>query len=148
MIRAAKAEEASEISSMTIRSKAVWGYPAEWMAVFREELTVDGQTLLAFDTHVAERNGTIIGCYALAPRSETEVELEYMFVDPQFLRQGIGSQLLVHAIERSRTRGFRTMKIIADPHASGFYERHGALVVDEHQSSIAGRSIPILALAL
>ena len=148
MIRPARAEDAEAVSALAIRSKAGWGYSEDLMAVFREELTVTGERLVELKGQVAEREGEMVGYYTLEARSSEEVELEHMFVAPEVLREGIGSALMAHAVARARECGFKKMKIIADPHATEFYERQGAVRIGEHQSSIPGRRIPILELGL
>ena len=52
-IRLAGAGEATLVSSIGIRSKALWGYDEAAMAVFREELLLTGEDLVAGDAHVA-----------------------------------------------------------------------------------------------
>ena len=37
--------------------------------------------------------------------------------------------------------------IISDPNGIGFYQKHGALVVCRHASSISGRHIPVPTIA-
>ena len=148
-IRPAREEDAEVVTTLAIRSKAVWGYDEQMMAVFRDELSVDGVTLVEMDGHVAERDGEIVGFYTLLPRSPEVTELEHLFVTPEALREGVGSALLAHAVQRMRDRKVLTMRIISDPNSVGFYERQGALQVGMHDSAdIPGRSIPILELAL
>ncbi|MFP6882172.1 MAG: GNAT family N-acetyltransferase [Roseibacillus sp.] len=148
MIRPATSEDGEAVTSLAFRSKAGWGYPEEMMAVFRDELRISGEQLVEQGGHVAEREGAIVGFYTLAPQSAEEVELGYLFVDPGHLRQRIGSALLEHAMSLARSREFKRMTMVSDPHAAEFYEAKGAVVVGEHPTGFAGRVLPILEISL
>jgi len=52
-IRRARGDEAGCLSDLAFRSKAHWGYPLDWLARWRPELTVNPQTLEATPTFVA-----------------------------------------------------------------------------------------------
>ncbi|MFT5466824.1 MAG: GNAT superfamily N-acetyltransferase [Verrucomicrobiales bacterium] len=147
-IRPAKVEDAEPLFRLAVESKAFWDYDEAQMAIFRKELNFSGEQLVDLSGHVAELKGKLVGYFTLVVHSNELVELEHLFVDPALLRQGIGQQLLMHAIEFSRARGHRLMKIISDPHAAGFYEKAGAEKVDDHESSIPGRTIPVLEIRL
>ncbi len=148
-IRPAEESDAARVSALAIQSKAAWGYDPEMMDVFREELTLSGEALVAARGHVAESRGEIIGYYTLVRRSAPEVELEHLFVDPGRFREGIGSALLKHAIETARNSGFVRMTIISDPNSAGFYEHHGAVLTGQHASAdIPGRLIPIYGIEM
>lgn len=147
-IRRARVEDAEPLSKLAFVSKAVWGYDDSQMAIFREELSFSGERLVDLSGHVAEIDGEPVGYYTLVNHSPELIELEHLFVASDRLRQRIGQQLLEHAIEFSQSSGFRKMKIISDPNAAGFYEKIGARKVGNHQSSIPGRTIPILEIDL
>ena len=136
------------MSRLAIASKASWGYSESEMTIFRDELNIPGERLVSLSGHVAETGGEIVGYYTLTEHSSDVIELEHLFVDPKWFRQGIGAQLLEHAVSQCRDRGFRRMKIISDPNAPGFYTRHGAAKAADHQSSIPGRTIPVLEIDL
>ncbi|MEO1845383.1 MAG: GNAT family N-acetyltransferase [Akkermansiaceae bacterium] len=76
------------------------------------------------------------------------MELGSLFVDPGHLRQGIGSALLEHAMSLARSREFKRMTVVSDPHAAEFNEAMGAVVVGEHPTGFPGRVLPILEISL
>ena len=51
-------------------------------------------------------------------------------------------------LDSARRHGAKTLSLIADPNAQGFDEKFGARVVGQHQSSIPGRTIPMMAIDL
>jgi len=77
------------------------------------------------------------------------LDLEKLFVEPQWLGTGVGRALMAHAIDEARRRGAKRLTILADPYAAGFYERNGARLLGEAPSdAIPGRSLPLYEIRL
>lgn len=148
MIRLARPDEARQITTLAVRSKAHWGYSADQMKVFAAELTLTRDLVEARDTHVLESDGGVIGYYTLLPHSDASIELEHLFVEPSQLRRGFGSRLFRHATERAASRGYTRLVIQSDPFAEGFYRVHGAELVLHRPTSIPGRTLPLMDLRL
>jgi GNAT superfamily N-acetyltransferase len=53
------------------------------------------------------------------------VELEDLFVHPDWMRRGIATRLIADAVEQSRLRGATMIEVTANPHANAFYEHVG-----------------------
>ncbi len=148
-IRAARADEAGALSDLAFRSKAHWGYSAEFMERSRAELSISPAAISRQPVFVAEAGGVVVGFYSLETLSSEAVELNHLFVDPAHIGQRAGAALLDHAIARARERGARVMVVQSDPHAEGFYRARGAVRVGERPSgSIPGRRLPLLEVAL
>lgn len=111
--------------------------------VFREELTWTESLLDSRTTFAAEDKGALIAYYALNPMRETTVDLEHLFVDPGQFGRGIGRRLFDHACATAAASDFRTMTIMSDPNAAGFYHKLGCRKVKDIPSSIPGRQIPL-----
>ncbi|WP_103515246.1 GNAT family N-acetyltransferase [Streptomyces sp. SM10] len=140
-IRPAQPEEASLLSRLALRSKAHWGYDAEFLASCREELTLKGEELAVRRTAVAERGGGIVGFTTLEGEPPQGV-LGMMFVDPDAIGQGVGRLLFTHAVETARARGFTRFTMDADPNAEPFYEAMGGVLAGRVPSgSIPGRTL-------
>jgi GNAT superfamily N-acetyltransferase len=146
MIRPAQPDELALLSALALRSKAVWGYSAEFLEHCREELTVDQAELAG--TYVQLSDERVVGFYTLAVSSDgAQAELEYLYVEPAALRRGHGQALLAHASQRARELGCSLICIQADPHAAAFYESAGAVQVGLRESgSIPGRMLPLYEL--
>ena len=141
-IRALTGHDAHEVSELAIRSKSVWGYNREQMAVFREELTMTPGQLdsrIAYGICIRKR---LIGFYTILAEDKHTAELEHLFVDPEHLKQGLGRTLLNHAISHCQSLRFQEITVLSDPNAGSFYERCGAQLVEHIPSSIPGRTIP------
>jgi len=112
-IRKAKAGEAPALTALCLRSKAHWGYDAEFMRLCALSLTVsaasiaDGRVLVASD-----EAGGAIGMASVMPDGD-DAELGLMFVDPAAIGGGIGRALFDEAIKLARQLGYRRMTILA-----------------------------------
>jgi GNAT superfamily N-acetyltransferase len=146
-IRPARAEEAAALTALTLRSKAHWGYSAEQMAVFRDELTFTPAAVVERRAQVLEEHGVVVAMYTLVGAG-AELELEHLFVDPTRLRRGHGKRLFEHACDLARAAGAQALAIKSDPHAAGFYRALGAADAGEILSSIPGRHIPTFRFTL
>jgi predicted N-acetyltransferase YhbS len=64
--------------------------------------------------------------------------------------RGIGRALFLHAVNKARELGARTLYIESDPNAEGFYLRMGANRVGVVSGKVAGlfRELPLLAYEL
>ena len=147
-LRAMTYDDLEDVSRLGIVSKSSWGYADESMRVFAQELTLNHQSLdELLDAQVACEQGRLVGYFTLRDYNGT-VELEHLFVTPERFRAGVGTKLLMAALESASLRDAQTLRVIADPNSAGFYEKHGAIHVGDHQSSIAGRLIPVYEFGL
>jgi GNAT superfamily N-acetyltransferase len=89
------------------------------------QLTIIPGYLEAHDVWVAERNGTIVGMCALEDLGR-RWSLEHVWVEPSAHGGGIGRALVMRALDEARRRRPGVVELLADPFASGFYERLGA----------------------
>lgn len=148
-IRPAHPHEAPILSQLAWHSKAYWGYDAAFMAACSDELTVSPDRIRRDLTYVIEANQRIVGFYTLGHRTAEEVELDLLFVAPEAIGKGYGRHLMEHAVAQAHARGYRTIRIQADPYAEPFYRAMGGVVVGHTPSdSIPGRVLPLLMLAV
>jgi GNAT superfamily N-acetyltransferase len=75
-------------------------------------------------TRVAVSGGRIIG-FASTIVGETAVELEDLFVDPEWMRRGIGRALVLDVVATAQARGSRRIEVTANEHARAFYVNAG-----------------------
>jgi predicted N-acetyltransferase YhbS len=143
-IRRATSNDASRATEIARIAKAHWGYPAEWLDAWEDDLTIRDADIERHATFVASLDGEIVGVCQLQ-RSDAHVFLEHVWVDPRAHRQGVGSALVKHA--QGESRG--VIAIVADPNAEPFYLRLGARRVGEVAAPMPGapdRMLPLLEL--
>jgi ribosomal protein S18 acetylase RimI-like enzyme len=75
-------------------------------------------------THVAEQDGTVVG-FATWAEADGTTDLEDLFVDPDYRRRGIASELVRRIAEVLRARGVQRLEVTANPHAMEFYRSAG-----------------------
>lgn len=78
-------------------------------------------------TRAAVAAGEIVG-FASWVGAGDDFEIEDLFVDPDWMRQGIGRALVLDMIAIARGRGIERVEVTANPHALAFYENAGFVV--------------------
>jgi GNAT superfamily N-acetyltransferase len=146
-LRAARPGEAVRLTALALRSKAHWGYPADFVEACRAELTV-APADCAGSVVVAETDDGVLG-FAQLGDAGPRVELVALFVDPPAIGTGIGWLLFDDACARARAQGAGTLWWDADPHAEAVYRRWGATTVGQVPSgSVPDRTLPRMERAL
>ena len=150
IIRPARTDEAEYLTELTMRSKAHWGYDADFLAACRPGLTITPDYIASLPVYVAESAGTVIGFYSLAEEiPDQQVELDFLFLAPEAIGKGVGKRLWQHAVASAHQHGYHLMSIVADPNAEAFYQRMGAVTVGAVPSDAkVGRTLPLLHFSL
>ncbi len=144
-MRPAKCSEASLLSELAVRSKAYWGYSADFMKACRKELAVSEDDIRdSFREYVVcEIDGAVVGYFAIESICQGSCELEALFVEPAHIGRGYGRALIEAAKSLAAYRGARTLIIQGDPNAEKFYTAAGGVRVGHRESgSIPGRFPP------
>ena len=142
-VRPARAGEAASLTALCLRSKAHWGYDAEFMRLCVSSLTVTEQSIAEGRVLVGiDGSGQTVGTVSVG-RDGDDAELALMFVDPAVIGGGAGRTLFEAAAALARELGYRRMTILADVNAASFYERMGARFLrNEPSDAIPGRVLP------
>src|SRR5476651_621456 len=143
VVRQARAGEAEPLTALCLRSKAHWGYDAEFMRLCVPALTVREEDISAGRVLVAtEGEGAPLALVSVLGEGET-VDLQEMFVDPPAIGRGLGRTMFDAATALARKLGAKRMTILADVNAAPFYERMGAKFLRNAPSdAIPGRMLP------
>ncbi len=145
MITKAKPQDAPIISDIAMRSKAYWGYDEVFMTQVKAELTYCAEDIQQHLTFIATKESVIIGFYQLIHVDEKTVELDALFIELDYIGQGMGNQLFDHAADSARQQGYQTMSLQSEPYAEDFYIKKGCVKTGEQPSlSIPGRVLPAM----
>lgn len=150
LIRRSTPLDAGHLTLLAYRAKAHWGYSKAWLAVWNEALTVKADYLRAHDGFVAEAAGQTIGSCILERTTQGPM-LEHVWVEPAWHRRGVGRALVQACLALARESHARSVRLHADPHAVGFYERLGAQrlgVVPAPMPGEPDRTLPVLEFVL
>ncbi|MDQ3004436.1 MAG: GNAT family N-acetyltransferase [Chloroflexota bacterium] len=148
-IRYAIPDDAEALSQIAIKAKAHWGYPENLMKVWRPTLTFSPEYFNKNESWVAEVDNQPIAFYTLQENAGT-AWIENLWVLPEYIGQGVGRQLFLHALSRARELGYKILQLEADPNAAGFYEKMGMSKIGQRRSEADGqpRVLPIMEIDL
>lgn len=138
VFRRAMPADANELSLIAHRAKAYWGYCAQQMTLWRAELTFDAASITRHPVFVAIVDSRIAGFYQVQ-LGQPASTLDHLWVDPAFMRKGIGKALLYHASKLVTDAGAACLLIDSDPNAEPFYRLCGAFKTAELAAPIAGQ---------
>src|SRR5687768_12500924 len=148
-IRRAGPEEAGALSALGLRSKAHWGYDAEFLAACRDDLTLSVDDIASSSVYVCDGVDAPLGFYRLVLRDDGVAELDALFVEPTAMGQGVGRSLWRHAVATAATLGCSEMIWQSDPQAVGFYLAMGARRAGDSESTVTpGRMLPLMRFRL
>jgi GNAT superfamily N-acetyltransferase len=141
----AKAEDASALTQIAHAAKRHWGYPENWIAAWRDTLTMRPEFITANVAYIAIEHERPVGFYVLTQEPDGP-HLDHLWILPSSMGRGIGRALFEHAAAEVSRLGFRSMKIEADPNAEGFYKRMGAIGIGTSTTETCGerRELPLL----
>lgn len=149
-IRRARSSEAEELTQLARGAKASWGYPADWLEAWREELTITAEYVQQNQVFVVDTGDGLAGVAALE-RVRGEAVLEHVWVAATHQRQGIGEALVRHALALASEAGDGIVRVTSDPRAVGFYERLGGRLAGSIPAPMPGmpeRALPVLELTM
>ena len=143
-IAKAKPEQAGQLSQLAMRSKGHWGYSPAFLQAVTGELTYMNEQVAEQPTFIATLGGKTVGFYLLAEIDANNVELEALFVEPDFIGQGVGKELFFHATKEAKRLQYQAIKIQSDPYAADFYQKRGCEAIGHMESlSVPGRRLPL-----
>lgn len=122
-IRLARPEEREALEALQRRaSLALEGY-REQLEAEPDAIQLPLAQIERGEVVVAELRDRPVG-FAAVLIDNDYIELDGLFVEPEYWRQGIGAALIDVAVHEARRRGL-AMMVIANPSARDFYEKCG-----------------------
>jgi GNAT superfamily N-acetyltransferase len=141
-IRRAVSTDSERATELARLAKAHWGYPAEWLDAWRDNLAITAEDIEKHRTFVASLDGEVVGVCQIQ-EGDVGAILEHVWVDPSAHGKGVGRALVEHA--KSQARG--VIAVVADPNAERFYIKLGATRVGDVNAPMPGaptRKLPLL----
>ena len=144
MIVSVDISDAKKLTDIALKSKAFWRYSKEDLESWRDDLTITPKMISKSYIFKFLIDDVIAGFYFLNPPKQKSIELEMLFVLPDFIGKGIGKELLHHSFKKATELKSTSMTLLADPNAVPFYKSQGFYEVDKKESSIVGRFLPVM----
>lgn len=125
-IRDARPDEAPALAALQRRSADVWDEYRAQLAANPDAIEpphraiADGRVRVA-----ADASGRLLGFSVVLPIREGRCELDDLFVEPEWMRRGVGRLLVADLTARAAAAGASHVDVIANPNALAFYERLG-----------------------
>ena len=125
-IRDARPEEAPALAALQRRSADVWEEYRAQLAANPDAIEpphraiADGRVRVA-----ADASGRLLGFSVVLPIRDGRCELDDLFVEPEWMRRGVGRLLVADLTARAPAAGASHVDVIANPNALAFYERLG-----------------------
>jgi N-acetylglutamate synthase-like GNAT family acetyltransferase len=141
-IRIGNVNDLQELNSISLKSKKYWGYPQEWIELWKDELTLTPEEISDHFILVVETRNRIVGFGALSETDEY-FEIEHLWVLPEYMGKGIGSKLIKKLLSRVKMNK-KPVIVISDPNAENFYKSHGFITHKKVESLPRGRFLPLM----
>ncbi len=140
-IRVSREEDAAALSDIRVRSKGHWGYSREMLETWRPDMVVTPEYIRTATVRSIFVDNDLVGFYAL---QHDQGLLDHLWLTPEVIGKGVGRFAFLHAVEVAQGLAMKTLLIISDVNAEGFYLRMGAQRVGEVYSPQQNRSLPQL----
>lgn len=144
-IRSATLDDWDVLTDLHWRSSMTNEGDREWMLAHRDIAVFEGEGLRDGHVRIAEIDGTPVGFATSLPRG-AYLELEDLFVDPDWMRRGIATALLDDVRERARQFGVTRIEVSANDHALAFYKSVGFVQIGMVDTAL--RPVPRMHLVI
>jgi GNAT superfamily N-acetyltransferase len=130
-IRWARPAEARPLEDLQRRSSLVYEEYRASILAHPDAIESPIEDIRRRRVRVATSAGQLLGFSIVLPLSEDAVELDALFVEPEWMRQGIGHRLIADVVAIASKGGLGWIEVTANPRALGFYERTGFVAEGE-----------------
>ncbi|MCB0584432.1 MAG: GNAT family N-acetyltransferase [Phaeodactylibacter sp.] len=145
----AEPRDAPTLSALAWRAKKHWGYPEDWMQLWKGELTISPEDIERHEVIKIMGKARLAGFYALQNNERHHcTEIGHFWIEPACMGKGYGGMAFHHLLNKLRQKGEKRLIIESDPYAAGFYEKMGAQQIGRLESSISGRYLPVYEILL
>jgi len=128
VIRTATLADADALRDLHRRSSYIWEEDRPHFDAHPDIFGVDPAALAEGRTRIAVGDDGATAGFATVTAAG---ELEDLFVEPELMRRGIGSELVADAVARAAAAGHARMTVVAAERTRRFYERAGFVVESE-----------------
>ena len=147
LIRDARPDEAFALEALQRRASDVWEEYRAQLAAHPDAIAPPHRAIAEGRVRVAlDAAGRRLGFSTVLPIHDRRCELDDLFVEPEWMRRGVGRVLVDDLATRAHTAGAGYVDVIANPNALGFYTRLGFHV--SHETSTRFGAAPRMTLAL
>lgn len=147
-ISKATTDDAEILTDITKKSKAHWGYSNEQMESWSSQLTIATNYIGTNEVYKLVMNDLVVGYYSYVVLEENVVQLDNLFLLPEYIGTGLGTFLMSDFLDRCKALKFQKVVLEADPNAENFYKKQGFKTIGQIKTTIKDRFLPIMELHL
>lgn len=140
-ISKARAEDHYSLSKIAFEAKSYWGYPAEWLEIWKPDLTIAPGLITDNDSWKITIEDEIIGFTIIITHPNGSCEVEHCWISPDYIGKGYGGKLLRHVLAQPQYAQKR-FNVLADPNPVPFYQKFGFKTLKEIPGKPEGRNLP------
>lgn len=134
-IRPAMIADLPIINEVLRLSKGHWGYDQDFMDKFMYYLGLTPEYLFFSHTRLLFLGDDLVGFYSLTCK-KAGLELDHLFIHPNFMLQGWGSKLWQDCCKTVKELGKREFTLWSDPGAEKFYIKLGCKKIGKAKSDL------------
>ena|SRR6218665_2667319 len=136
------------LTSITKKSKAYWGYSAEQIQKWDKNLTISQDYIRENNVFKLVDNDLIMGYYSYVFKDEKVIELDNLFILPEYIGKGFGKYLVFDFLNRIKEEKIERIILNSEPNAEEFYAKMGFVKIGEFETSIKNRFMPIMEMKI
>lgn len=123
-IRTATAADLDSLRDVRARASLSNEGDRETLLANPDTLEFAGEGIPDGHTRAAVIDDEVVGFSTVVVAGDVD-DLDDLFVDPDWMRHGVGLALVRDVVDRARARGARYVEVTANPHALAFYAAAG-----------------------
>ena len=135
----ANSTDSQELTKLTIKSKAIWGFSVKQLEKWKDELTISQEYIENNHVYKLLREQQIVAYYSYIQLNKKIVKLDNLFVHPDHIKKGCGTILLNDLLEKVMNSSFEKIILDSEPKAKEFYEKFDFEITGKTASSIPNR---------
>jgi len=124
-------------------SKKYWGYPDEWMEMWRSQFDVTEGFIQENIVIKAFFENQFVGFFVLVDLGKKVWDLDAFWIVASEIGKGFGRLIFAHMMELVKKEDVKKLEVVADPNANGFYEKMGGKWVRKFPSMPEGRELDV-----
>nr|WP_315170006.1 GNAT family N-acetyltransferase [uncultured Flavobacterium sp.] len=141
-------EDNEILTEITMKSKAYWGYSGEQMKNWSELLTITKNYIETNNVFKLLVDDLTVGYYSYFYLNEKEVQLDNLFVLPNYIGTGLGKLLMNDFLNRIKNTERKKIIVDSEPNVENFYELFGFITIGQMDTAIKDRYLPIMELKI
>ena len=125
LVRDAKPTEIDALREIYRRASLPNDGDADNLLAHPDVLVWPDVALVEGRVRAAEQGGRVVGFATTVVEGAYAIELDDLFVEPEFMRRGVGRDLILDVVSIAKRRGARRVEVTANDHALAFYTSVG-----------------------